>query len=155
MRLWGRERRGNRLLLTVEGVEANPRARRRHVRIRLDAPKPLVIERRGSRIEALIRDKSEQGLGVILPEGADDPSKMPTAGERVQCRWQSDGHAFLVEGIVRWVREHDGTIRAGIETKPDAAFREHFQSIFMREQRMVIGRLRALALPDWMQPGTA
>jgi len=54
-------------------------------------------------------------------------------------------------GIVRWHQCGEDGKRAGIEIRPDAAIRAHFQRMLMREQRTVIGRLRNLGLPAWLQ----
>jgi len=150
LRIWGRERRGNRLMLTVDRVETDERSRRRHVRIRLEEPAEVVLERRdGQRLTARIRDKSLQGMGVLLDADTD-----VSVGEHVRCQWTLDGATLQAAGIVRWHQCGEDGKRAGIEIRPDAAIRAHFQRMLMREQRTVIGRLRNLGLPAWLQERT-
>ena len=154
LRIYGRERRGNRLMLTVDAVEPDLHARRRYVRIQLEEPAAVIIERRDQEdLLAMIRDKSLHGMGVLLPKAhVRDASRRLSVGEPVTCRWKMDGQELKAEGIVRWHQYGKNDGRAGIEIKPDATVRKHFQDMLMREQRLVIGRLRNLGLPAWLQP---
>ncbi len=156
LRIYGRERRGNRLYLTVDGVEPDIYARRRYVRIQLEEPAPVVVERQGKpNLEARIRDQSLHGMGLFLSATTpDETDKLLNVGERIQCHWKLNGHAMQTDGIVRWQAMGKHGLRAGVEMTLEAGVRHDFQNVLMKEQRMVIGRLHMLGLPSWLQPGT-
>jgi len=127
-------------------------SRRKHVRVAV--PKPVPITLHGKKeYQAHVRDMSDLGMGIFLSKGLGirliEASEL-NVGDKVQCCWSAGEIELNTPAIVCWIKEVRGEYRAGLAMKSDNKTHHDLQHFLMEYQRGVVGRLRGLGLPSWL-----
>ncbi|MDQ6973907.1 MAG: PilZ domain-containing protein [Mariprofundaceae bacterium] len=148
----GIERKGNKLKLMIENIEADLMSRRKHVRVAVPTPIPITLHGK-KEYQAHVRDMSDLGMGVLLSKGLGIrliEARELNIGDEVQCCWSAEGIDLNTPAVVCWIKEVRGEYRAGLAMKSNHKTRDDLQRFLMGYQRGVISRLRGLSLPSWL-----
>jgi len=140
------QRQSQRLVLSIIGVEPAMRERRSDVRVQLDHPLPLKLAWQGKSANPEIANLSCSGLGIMMQQGP-----LPRTGEKVRCSWSMGQDSVVIDGTMSWTRNEGETAFAGVHFKAEAREREKIYKFLFVIQQSIIGRLRRLEAPGWMQ----